>query len=119
MNYMEFIESKKQVSLQKGIDISVNQLHSKLFDYQKEIVKKALYMKRYCLFEACGMGKTLQQLEWAYQVHIHNDKPVLIVAPLGVTIQTAKEEAPKLGYEVNMISYTNEVINGLNIIKNK
>lgn len=116
MNYSEFIQSKKSVAIEKGIDIACDCLNEALFDYQKEIVKRALYMKRYCLFEACGMGKTLQQLEWAYQVHMHTNKPVLIVAPLGVTIQTAKEEAPKLGYEVNMISYIQQIINGLNII---
>ena len=38
-----------------------------------------------------------KQLEWVHQVNIYTDKPVLIVAPLGVTVQTAYEEAPLLG----------------------
>ena len=114
MNYIEFISSKRKITDTKGIEVSTDQLNPILFDYQKAIVKKALYKKRFCLFESCGMGKTLQQLEWSYQVHKHTDKPVLIVAPLGVTVQTAYEEAPKLGYKVNIINH--EVINGLNII---
>lgn len=116
LKYEEFIESKKEFKQQKGIIVSEDDLNDVLFDYQKAIVKKALEKKRFCLFEACGMGKTLQQLEWAYQVHKHTNKPVLIVAPLGVTIQTAKEEAPKLGYDVCMLSYADYITNGINII---
>lgn len=114
MNYEEFINSKKKIKQDKGIELNENDLNDKLFDYQKAIVLKALKLKRFCLFESCGMGKTLQQLEWAYQVHKHINKPVLILAPLGVTVQTAKEEAPKLGYEVNIID--DHIINGINII---
>lgn len=113
MNYQEFINSKKKIKQEKGIELNQDDLNEKLFDYQKAIVQKALKLKKFCLFESCGMGKTLQQLEWAYQVHKHTNKPVLILAPLGVTIQTAKEEAPKLGYECNIIE--KEIINGLNI----
>lgn len=114
MNYKEFLKSKKQIKIEKGIIINEDQLNPILFDYQKAIVKKALEMKVFCLFEACGMGKTLQQLEWAYQVNKFTNKPVLILAPLGVTVQTAFEEAPKLGYKVNIIQ--DEIVNGINII---
>ena len=114
MNYKEFLKSKKQVKIEKGIIIDEDRLNPILFDYQKAIVKKALEMKVFCLFEACGMGKTLQQLEWAYQVNKFTNKPVLILAPLGVTVQTAFEEAPKLGYKVNIIQ--DKIVNGINII---
>lgn len=115
MNYNEFLNSKKAEKISKGIEVKENELNSVLFDYQKAIVKKALEMKRFCLFESCGMGKTLQQLEWAYQVNKHINKPVLILAPLGVTVQTAYEEAPKLGYEVNIIK-DNNTTDGINIV---
>ena len=39
---------------------------------------------RAALFEDCGLGKTLQQIEWAHQVAEHTRKPVLILCPLGV-----------------------------------
>lgn len=115
MEYREFIETKMDVVEQKGIEIELSDMNDVLFDYQKAIVKKALEKKRYCLFEACGMGKTLQQLEWAHHVSLHTHRPVLIVAPLGVTIQTAKEEAPKLGYDVH-IMYDHWPCDGINII---
>lgn len=115
MNYQEFLESKKKIKETNGIDIEVDALNSVLFDYQKAIVKKALKKKRFCLFEACGMGKTLQQLEWAHKVNIYTDKPVLIVAPLGVTVQTAYEEAPLLGYKVHVLRDDFSIDNGLYI----
>ena len=80
MNYQEFLESKKKVEETDGIDIELDALNSVLFDYQKAIVKKALKKKRFALFEACGMGKTLQQLEWAHQVNKETNKPILILA---------------------------------------
>lgn len=112
-NYENFLKSKNKECSIKGINVDNHQLNPILFDYQKDIVKKALEKKRYCLFEACGMGKTLQQLEWSYQVHKHTNKPILILAPLGVTIQTASEEAPKMGYDVNLIK--DKIVNGINI----
>jgi len=38
-----------------------------------------------------GLGKTIQQLEWARQVSIHTKLPVLILAPLAVAHQTVRE----------------------------
>ena len=115
MNYQEFLESKKKVEETDGIDIELDDLDPVLFDYQKAIVKKALKKKRFALFEACGMGKTLQQLEWAYQVNKETNMPVLILAPLGVTVQTAYEEAPLLGYVVNVLRDDFSIDNGLYI----
>lgn len=115
MNYQEFLESKKKVKETDGIDIELDDLNPVLFDYQKAIVKKALKKKRFALFEACGMGKTLQQLEWAHQVNKETNKPVLILAPLGVTVQTAYEEAPLLGYQVKVLRDDFSIDNGLYI----
>ena len=57
MNYNDFLNSKKEKRISKGIEVEEDDLNNVLFDYQKAIVKKALKMKRYCLFESCGMGK--------------------------------------------------------------
>lgn len=48
---------------------------------------------------------TVQQLEWAQQVVNHINKPVLILAPLGVIGQTIKE-GEKFGYKVTEIALT-------------
>ena len=116
MNYSEFLNSKKKYKVAKGIDIDTKDINDKLFEWQKECVKWSLKKGKSALFEACGLGKTMQQLEWAYQIYINTNQNVLIVAPLGVAIQTAKEEAPKLGYEVTIIRNNEDIRNGINII---
>lgn len=115
MNYTEFINNKNQTKQFKGIDIGKNQLSDKLFDWQKKCVQWALKKGRGALFEACGLGKTFQQLEWANQVYKNTNGNVLIVAPLGVAVQTAKEEAPKLSIEVTIIRSTEDIKQGINI----
>jgi DNA modification methylase len=62
-----------------------------MFPFQKFIVKRALKAGKYAIFADCGLGKTLMQLEWAHQVSIKTNRPVLILAPLAVAGQTIKE----------------------------
>lgn len=61
------------------------------FEWQRPVIKWAWRRGRGALFEDCGLGKTLQQIEWAHGVVRHTNLPVLIFAPLGVTYQTAAE----------------------------
>lgn len=105
MEYLDFLKTK-QVKIQKsGFNVEEKDLNPILFDFQKYCVKKALSAGKYALFEDCGLGKTLQQLEWAKHVSEYTNKPVLILAPLGVIHQTIKEGA-KFGYNVSEISLT-------------
>nr|DAX75827.1 MAG TPA: Helicase of the snf2 rad54 family [Caudoviricetes sp.] len=105
MEYLDFLKTK-QVKIQKsGFNVENKDLNPILFDFQKYCVKKALSAGKYALFEDCGLGKTLQQLEWAKHVSEHTNKPVIILAPLGVIHQTIKEGA-KFGYNVSEISLT-------------
>ncbi|WP_302998199.1 SNF2-related protein [uncultured Alistipes sp.] len=76
-----------------------------LFDFQKYCVKRALTAGKFALFEDCGLGKTIQQLEWADKVYRHIDRPVLILAPLSVIGQTI-EEGKKFGYVVTELGLT-------------
>lgn len=105
MEYIDFLKNK-QVKIHKtGFDVDERDLNNMLFDFQKYCVKQALSVGKYALFEDCGLGKTIQQLEWASQVMNHTNKPVLILAPLGVISQTIKEGC-KFGYEVVEIALT-------------
>lgn len=105
MEYIDFLKTK-QVKIQKtGFEVSEDDLNPALFDFQKYCVRNALAAGKYALFEDCGLGKTLQQLEWAKQVSEHTEKPVLILAPLGVIYQTI-QEGVKFGYEVKEIALT-------------
>jgi DNA modification methylase len=93
MDYKEFLNKKNKEVIKSGFQIERSELNKNLFDFQKDIVSKALEMGRFCIFADCGLGKTLMQLEWANQVSIKENKPVLILAPLAVVQQTIQEGA--------------------------
>jgi DNA modification methylase len=89
MEYQDFLKTKvKQV---QNAGFTIDKFQSDLFDFQKSIVKTALEKGRYAIFADCGLGKTIMQLEWAYQVSKHTNKPVLILCPLAVSQQTINE----------------------------
>jgi hypothetical protein len=98
-SYDQFISKKIKVFEDAGFDVNETDLNKYLFPFQKHIVKLALKKGRYALFEDCGLGKTIQQLEWARQVNIYTNKPVLILCPLAVAGQTI-QEGIKFGIEV-------------------
>lgn len=106
MEYTEFLKTKQKAHIESGFEVTDEQLNSNLFPFQKFCVKRALKAGKYALFQDCGLGKTLQQLEWAYQVTIHTNKPVLILAPLAVVGQT-KQEGVKFGIDMTNIHVRN------------
>ena len=97
--YLEFLESKQKSIVLSGFDIAESELNKSMFDFQKFIVKRALKAGKYAIFADCGLGKTLMQLEWAKQVSLKTNKPVLILAPLAVAGQTIKEGS-KFGIDI-------------------
>lgn len=99
MNYLDFIQNKKPKAIDSGFDIKDEWLNPNLFDYQKEIVKRACKKGKYALFVDTGLGKSIMQLNFAYAVSQYTNKPVLILAPLAVVFQLLKESA-KFGFEV-------------------
>ena len=103
--YQEFLEQKKQTRIESGFEVSENDMNPALFPFQKYCVLRALAAGKFALFEDCGLGKTIQQLEWSQKVCEHIDKPVLILAPLAVISQTVKE-GEKFGYTVTELSET-------------
>lgn len=96
MTYDEFILQKTPKPLSFGFE-PLLPLHAKLFDWQQLIVTWAINKGRAALFEDCGLGKTLQQLEWARHIAMATWKPVLILCPLAVAEQTV-QEAAKFGF---------------------
>lgn len=103
--YQEFLEQKKQQRIESGFVVKDEDLNPALFPFQKYCVKRALAVGKFALFEDCGLGKTIQQLEWSQKVCEQIDKPVLILAPLAVISQTIKE-GEKFGYVVKEIGDT-------------
>lgn len=114
MEYQDFIRSKETSVQQSGFESDKALYNSHLFDWQRDIVHWALKKGKACLFEDCGLGKTLQQLSFAEEVFKHTGGDVLILAPLAVASQT-KSEGAKFGIEVNICRKQCDVKPGINI----
>ena len=67
------------------------ELNADLFPFQAACVDFALRAGRSALFLDTGLGKTICALSWADQIVKHTNKPVLMLSPLGVVGQHAKE----------------------------
>jgi DNA modification methylase len=106
MEYKEFLKQKQKSHVLSGFDIEESELNKAMFPFQKFIVKMALKAGKFAIFADCGLGKTLMQLEWAYQVSKRTDKRVLILAPLVVVEQT-KREAQKFNIKADLIDEDN------------
>ena len=106
MEYKEFLERKQKTHIESGFELHESELNKNMFDFQKFIVKRALKAGKYAIFADCGLGKTLMQLEWAYQVTKAINKRVLILAPLVVVEQT-KREALKFGIDIDYVDADN------------
>ena len=117
MNYLEFIEKKKKIVNQFGFEYPKNKLNRSLFDWQKEIVVWAIGRGRAAIFAECGLGKTIQQLEWARIVCERTNKPVIIHCPVGVREQTKREaDKFKIKAKVAVVNEPDEVIQGINLV---
>jgi len=100
MEYADFIKTKEYKNIDSGFNIEL--LNPMLKDFQYAIVKWALKRGRAAIFADTGLGKTLMQLEWAHQVAIKTNQPVIIFAPLAVAAQTV-EEGKKFNIKVTQL----------------
>ncbi len=94
--YEEFLASKRVSVERTGFDVDASDIHPMLFPFQRDVVRWALRLGKAALFEERGLGKTIQQVEWARHVAAYTSGKVLIVAPLAVSRQTVREAA-KIG----------------------
>lgn len=110
--YKDFLNSKRIKTEFTGFDPC--DLNPGLFDFQKDVVTWSCRKGKAALFEDCGLGKTIQQLSWANQVHNHTSGNILILAPLAVSVQTQRE-GEKFGISVNIARNQDSVAPGINI----
>jgi DNA modification methylase len=108
MNYNEFLESKKRKVQSIGKQITVNDIHPMLFDFQKDTVIWAVKMGRCAVFLDTGLGKTFVQLEWSRLI----GKTILIFAPLSVSRQTIRE-GKKINVTVKYVKDKSEITTGI------
>ena len=83
-SYMDFLKSKMVIAPKSGIPINREEISDVLKPHQRDAVYWAVVGGRRALFEAFGLGKTIQQLEWCRLIHKHKGGKMLIVCPLGV-----------------------------------
>lgn len=67
------------------------ELNSTLFDHQRHGVEFALRTGSSALFYDTGLGKTRMMLEWGRCVVEETNKPVIMLAPLAVSMQHLRE----------------------------
>lgn len=106
--YYAFINSKKIRAEKYGFKIDEKYLPKGLFDWQVEIIKRSCEKGKSAIFASCGLGKTIMQLSWAYQVVNYTNKNVLILAPLAVGKQTV-QEGEKFGIKSKFIRSMNDI----------
>lgn len=114
MKYDEFLEQKRLLAPPVGFEVDEASINPMLFPFQRAIVRWAVRRGRAALFEDCGLGKTPQQLEWARLVCEHTGGNVLILAPLAVADQTARE-GEKFGVPVTICKTGADVRSGVNV----
>lgn len=103
MDYKDFIDSKKHLSGDFGFDPV--RYPDEIFDFQKEIVKKAIKKGRMGIFADTWLGKTRISLTIANNVVKQTWGKVLILTPLAVAFQFI-DEATKIG--IDNIEYSKE-----------
>jgi hypothetical protein len=111
MDYADFLARKAQVAQPVGFE--AGDLHPSLFPFQRDLVTWALRQGRCAVFADTGLGKTRMQLEWSRQVSARAGR-VLILAPLAVAAQTAREGAA-LSVPVKLCREASDVAPGINI----
>lgn len=94
MSYAAFLDRRAQNNARHGF--APRWVPDWLFPFQRDLVTWAVERGRAAIFADCGLGKTPMQLVWAQNVAEHTNRPVLIVAPLAVSHQVARE-AQKFG----------------------
>jgi DNA modification methylase len=93
--YDEFLQEKQIIHRSTGFNVDEDDIHPIALPHQNATIRYALRKGKAAILHDTGLGKTLDQLEWARLVSEHTDKPVLIVMPLWVAYQTI-DDAKKL-----------------------
>lgn len=110
--YVDFLSRKSQLSSKDGF--APIWMPDQLFPFQENMVDWHLWKGRSAGFADCGLGKTPMQLTFAENVVRHTNKPTMVMTPLAVGAQTARE-AEKFGIEAHR-SLDGRVWPGINIV---
>ena len=90
-SYIEFLKDKVIKAPVSGIEVNPADISSVLKPHQRDAVLWALKGGRRALFEAFGLGKSIQQMEWCHVLTKKIGGKALIVCPLGVKQEFAED----------------------------
>lgn len=108
-SYIDFLKSKVITAPEAGIKISEDEINPVLKPHQRDSVLWALNGGRRALFEAFGLGKTIQQLEWCRLLIKHEGGQALIVCPLGVKQEFYKDASEKLNEKIEYVTSMKDI----------
>ena len=97
ISYQDFLLSKVAFAPETGFEISKDKINPALKPHQRDAVMWAVKGGRRVLFEAFGLGKTVQELEWCRIITAEKGGKALIVMPLGVRQEFTKDAQELLG----------------------
>ena len=89
--------SRKRLE-ESGFELDPGEVNPGLKPHQRDAVVWALRGGRRALFESFGLGKTVQEIEFCHQAVRHDGGRALIVLPLGVRQEFARDAQKILGY---------------------
>ena len=100
ISYKDFLLTKVAFAPETGFEISKEKVNPALKPHQRDAVMWAVKGGRRALFEAFGLGKTVQELEWCRIITAEKGGKALIVMPLGVRQEFTKDAQELLGIPV-------------------
>lgn len=111
--YEAFLHSKVTRAPERGL-VKVPALHPSMFPHQRDVTEFLLRAGSGAAFLDTGLGKSLVALDWGRVIAEHTGKPVLMLAPLAVSRQHAREAA-KFGLPAVVAREPDELHAGVNI----
>lgn len=111
MTYTEFLRGKIVTAPVSGFNVRPEEIHPALKPHQRDAVMWACRGGRRALFESFGLGKTVQELEYARLVLEHiGGGMALIVMPLGVRQEFMHDATDLLEWDIGpgYITHTEE-----------
>ena len=112
-DYMEFLRGKAILTPERGLR-NVPALNPAMFPHQRDVTEFLLRAGCGAAFLDTGLGKSLVCLDWGRVVAEHTGRPVLMLAPLAVSAQHAREAA-KFGQPVKVIRSPDDIGPGVNV----
>lgn len=112
-DYDRLLAAKAISAPPRGFE-EVPALNPAMFPHQRDVTEFLLRAGRGAAFLDTGLGKSLVALDWGRVVFERTGRPVLMLAPLAVAPQHAREAA-KFGIEARVVASPDEVGPGVNV----